>query len=298
MAIHRLIVCHAADIIKGGTGEKAGRVKRWDEPRTPGEPSTIISGMHMRALLRLSVVAFLALVVLIGRPRRPGTDGRRDRRRHIAARGGRDKLASIQTVKMTRTVASGIGTTLKVIVYKKRPNLMRVEQGPAQPGATMTPRGINPEAVWDMVQGKAVPRQPQLAAESREVDGDFDGLLVDWREKGHAVTLAGREAMPGGETYKLTMTLKSGLVRTIYLDAKTYLDRRHTGVLNLPNGRRFDVTIDYDNWRDVDGVKFPFDITEERTGKEPVVTLVTYTEKIEINVPMDDGLFARRRTGR
>ena len=63
-------------------------------------------------------------------------------------------------------------------------------------------------------------------------------------------------------------------------------------MLNLPNGRRFDITIDYDNWRDVEGVKFPFDITEERTGKEPVVTLVTYTDKIEINVPMDDALFA------
>jgi len=212
--------------------------------------------------------------------------------RHVAARGGRDKLAAIQTLKMTRTVASGIGTTLKVVVYKKRPALMRVEQGPAQPGATMTPRGINAEAVWDMVQGKVVPRQPQLAAEARDVDGDFDGPLVDWREKGHTVVLAGRETMPAGEAYKLTVTLKSGLVRTIYLDAKTYLDKRHTGVLNLPNGRRFDITIDFDNWRDVEGVKFPFDIMEERTGKEPVVTLVTYTEKIEVNVPMDDGLFA------
>ena len=91
---------------------------------------------------------------------------------------------------------------------------------------------------------------------------------------------------------KLAVTLKSGLARTVYLDARTYLDRRHTGELHLPNGRTFDVTIDYDNWRDIEGVKFPFDITEERTGKEPVVTLVTYTEKIEVNVPMDDGLFA------
>jgi hypothetical protein len=212
--------------------------------------------------------------------------------KHIAARGGREKLAAIQTVKMTRTVASGIGTTLRVIIFKKRPNLLRVEQGPAQPGATVTPRGISADAVWDTVQGKAVPREAQLAAESRDVDGDFDGLLVDWREKGHTVALAGREALPGGETYKLTVTLKSGLARTIYLDARTYLDRRHTGVLNMPNGRRFDITIDFDNWQDVEGVKFPFDITEERTGKEPVVTLVTYTDKIEINVPMDDSLFS------
>ena len=39
-------------------------------------------------------------------------------------------------------------------------------------------------------------------------------------------------------------------------------------------------------------MKFPFDIMEERTGQEPVVTLVTYTDKIEINVPMDDSLFS------
>ena len=251
--------------------------------------------MPMRSLLHFATVSLLGLVVLIVLVGAPASALAQTVDEivagHIASRGGREKLAAIQTIKLTRTVASGIGTTLRVIVYKKRPALMRVEQGPAQPGATMTPRGINAEAVWDMVQGKVVPRQPPLAAEAREVDGDFDGLLVDWREKGHTVAFAGRETLPGGETLKLTVTLKSGLVRTVYLDGKTYLDRRHTGVLNLPNGRRFDITIDFDNWRDVDGVKFPFDIMEERTGKEPVVTLVTYTDKIELNVPMDDRLF-------
>jgi hypothetical protein len=212
--------------------------------------------------------------------------------RHIAARGGRDKLSSVQTVKITRTVANGIGTTLKVIVYKKRPNFVRVEAGAAQPGAPLTPRGVNSDAAWDMSQGKPVLRPAQIAAETRDVEGDFDGLLVDWQQKGHAVTLEGREPMPGGDAYKLKVTLKSGLERMIYLDAKTFLERRHTGTLNLPGGRQFDVIISFDNWREVEGVKFPFDITEERTGKEPVVTLVTYTEKVELNLPIDDGLFA------
>jgi hypothetical protein len=212
--------------------------------------------------------------------------------RHVAARGGRDKLNSVQTVKITRTVANGIGTTLKVIVYKKRPNLVRVEAGAALPGAALTPRGVNSDDAWDMAQGKPVLRPAPIAAEARDLEGDFDGLLVDWKQKGHAVTLEGREAMPGGEAYRLKVTLKSGLDRIIYLDATTFLERRHTGMLNLPGGRQFEVIISFDNWRDVEGVKFPFDITEERTGKEPVVTLVTYTEKVELNLPMDDGLFA------
>jgi hypothetical protein len=212
--------------------------------------------------------------------------------RHVAARGGLDKLRAIQTIKMTRTVASGIGSTIRVVVDKKRPDLFRLEQGATTAGATLTPRGINADGAWDVLQGKPVARAATLSAEARDVEGDFDGILVDWKSKGHTVALEGRESFPGGEAYKFKVTLKSGLVRTIYLDAKTYLDRRHTGVLNLPGGRRFDVIIDFDNWKDVDGVKFPFDITEERTGKEPVVTLVTYTDKIELNVPMDDGLFA------
>jgi hypothetical protein len=212
--------------------------------------------------------------------------------RHIEARGGKEKLKAVQTVKLTRTVATGIGSPIKVVLYKKRPNLVRLEQGSTQPGAALIPRGISADAVWDTVQGKPVARPAQIAAEARDVEGDFDGLLVDWKEKGHTITLDGREKLPGGEVYKLQATLKSGLKRTIYVDAKTFLERRHTGVLNLPGGRQFEVTITFDNWRDVEGVKFPFDITEERTGKEPVVSLVTYTEKIEINPPLDDAIFA------
>ena len=109
------------------------------------------------------------------------------------------------------------------------------------------------------------------------------------------MTLEGKEALPGarrGETFKLKVTTKSGAVRYIYLDATTYLDRRHTGVLNLPPNRQLDFVMDFGGWRSVDGVMFPFDISEDRTGREPSVSYATYTEKIELNVPMDDALFA------
>lgn len=213
--------------------------------------------------------------------------------RHIAARGGTEKIRAINTLKITRTVATGIGSQVRVVIYKKRPQLFKAEQQSAAPGAPVTMRGVNAEAAWDTVAGgKIVTRPEAAAAEARELDGDFDGLLVDWKEKGHTVAYEGKEMLPGAATHKLKVTTKSGTVRTIYLDATTYLDRRHTGVLNLPGGRQFDVTIDFDNWREVNGVKFPFDINEERTGKEPVVSLVTYTEKIEANVPLEDAFFA------
>jgi hypothetical protein len=212
--------------------------------------------------------------------------------KHIAARGGMEKIKAIQTLKITRTVATGIGSNVRVIVYKKRPNLYRGEQGPTTPGAPLTPRGVNAEDAWDTAQGGKIVLRPEAAeAESRELDADFDGLLVDWKDKGHTVTFEGRESMPGGEVFKLKVKTKSGAERIIYLDAETYLDRRHTGVLTMPNARR-DVVIDFSNWQDVNGVKFPFDINEDRTGGPVAQSLVTYTEKIEANVPMVDSLFA------
>jgi hypothetical protein len=211
--------------------------------------------------------------------------------RHIAARGGYDKLKAIQTVKITRTVATPF-SDVKVIIYKKRPHLYRAEQGPADGNAPLVPRGVNGAAAWDTVRGKVETRPEAAAAEARDLDGDFDGLLVDWKEKGHSVTYDGREKLPGSETHRLKMKTKSGAERTIYLDATTYLERRQTGVLNLPGGRQFNVVIDFSNYKDVNGVKFPFDINEDRTGKEPSLSYVTYTHNIEVNVPMDDTLFA------
>ncbi len=211
--------------------------------------------------------------------------------RHIAARGGYQNLKALQTVKITRTVATPF-SDVRVVIYRKRPQLFRAEQGPAQSGAPLVPRGVNRDAAWDTTQGKIVARPAAAAAEARDLDGDFDGLLVDWKEKGHAVSYEGKETLPAGETYKLKVKTKSGAERTLYLDAKTYLERRQTGILNLPGGRQFNVVIDFDNYRDVNGVKFPFDINEDRTGTEPSLSYVTYTEKIEVNVPMDDSLFA------
>jgi hypothetical protein len=211
--------------------------------------------------------------------------------RHIDARGGLNRLKALQTIKITRTVATPF-SNIRVIIYRKRPQWFRVEQGPTDAGAALLARGVNPSAAWDTIQGKIVTRTEADATETRELDADFDGLLIDWKEKGHTVTLDGKESLPWGEAYKLRVKTKGGAERLIYLDSKTYLERRQTGILKLPGGRQFDVVTDFDNYKEIDGVKFPFDITEDRTGKEPSLSYVTYTEKIEVNLPMDDAMFS------
>ncbi|HEX6976288.1 MAG TPA: hypothetical protein VF147_17895, partial [Vicinamibacterales bacterium] len=120
--------------------------------------------------------------------------------KHLAARGGYEKLKAVQTIKITRTVATNFAN-VQVVIYKKRPNLFRSEQ--TAPGQPTIPRGVNADVAWDTIQGKIAQRPAPLAAETRDIDADFDGLLVDWKAKGHTVTLEGTEPLTGGDAYKL-----------------------------------------------------------------------------------------------
>jgi hypothetical protein len=217
--------------------------------------------------------------------------------KHIQARGGLDKIKAIQTLKFTRTVATPF-TNVQVIVHKKRPDLIRIDQTP-KGQTTSVPRGINAEGAWDVVQGKVVMRPEKVAIEGRETDADFDGLLVDWKEKGHTIALDGTEPYAGSEAFRLKVTTKGGSVRHVFIDTKTFMEIGMTGTSLLPQVdpktkafRTQQSSFVFSDFREVNGVKFPFSIDEERIAGPITQSFATYTERIDANVPMEDSLFA------
>jgi hypothetical protein len=178
-------------------------------------------------------------------------------------------------------------TDIELVIYKKRPNLYRSEQK-ANSSPTTIVRGFG-EIAWESAGGNTTVREGAGPVEQREVDADFDGFLVDYRDKGHAIAFEGTQRVGGADAYKLKVTMKSGAVRYVYLDAATLLERRHETTIEIAPNRRVATTIDFSDWRDVGGVKFPFAIEEERDA--PGQTFVHYTRRIEVNVPMEDALF-------
>jgi hypothetical protein len=206
--------------------------------------------------------------------------------KHIEARGGVAKLRSIQTVRIERTVAATFND-IEIVIYKKRPDFYRSEQKP-EGSPNVTVRGFS-ETAWESVNGKTSVREGAGPVEQREVDGDFDGFLVDHREKGHTVALEGRHRAGAVDAWKLKVTMKSGAVRYVYLDASTFLETRHEATIEVAPNRRIATTITFNDWREVNGVKFPFAIDEERDA--PGQTFLFYTKKIEVNVPMDEAMF-------
>jgi hypothetical protein len=214
--------------------------------------------------------------------------------KHYAARGGYDKIKAIQTLKISQTIGTPFSRT-KMAIVKKRPGLVRWEVTPAGQTAAI-PRVINAEGGWDTQQGKVVPRPEIMLKEDRDIDADIDGPLVDWKAKGHTLTLEGTEKLGTGQAYRLKLVTRNGVTREIFLDTKTFLPVMEKGRMSLPpdprgNPRFNEHVFTYSDWRDVNGVKFPFAVDEERTGGPITQSFAVYVEKIDTNMPADDGIF-------
>ena len=223
--------------------------------------------------------------------------------KYYAARGGYDKIKAIQSLRITQTVANPFSST-KVVVLRKRPSSIRWEMTPA--GQTVvTPRAMSAAGGWDTAAGKVVPRNEVLVKQELEVDADIDGLLVDWKDKGHTVVLDGTEKVRGRNAHKLKITTKGGVERWISLDAETFLPVKEAGKITLPGApdprtgqpRANSHVFLFSDWRDVNGVKFPFAIDEERIGGPITQEFATYVDKIEVNVPVDDSVFLMPKPG-
>jgi hypothetical protein len=208
--------------------------------------------------------------------------------RHLEARGGLQRLQAVQAMTITRTVPT-LGSTLQVVVHKKRPGRYRSEQSVA--GRPPVVRIFDGTHLWEVRDGKATRQPDALATELAELDADFDGMLVNSRAKGHRVTLAGRDVEGGLPVYRLEVTLRSGAVRHVLLDAATYLERKQVGQLTLPPDlRKVGATLLFGDYRDVGGLKFPFAIDDEREAMGQ--TYAIYVNSIELDPPLDDALFS------
>jgi hypothetical protein len=114
-------------------------------------------------------------------------------------------------------------------------------------------------------------------------------MLVDYRQKGHEVELVGRGVEAGVDSYELKVTLKSGAVRRVFLDAATFLERKQVGQVSLSPDRKVAVEIRYGDYREVRGLHLPFAVDEERDAMGQ--TFAFYTDGIELDAPLDDALF-------
>ena len=208
--------------------------------------------------------------------------------KNVEARGGLDKIKSVQTIRSTGKMEMGPGIEAPGVMIQKRPNQMRLE---------FTVQGLTAVQAYDGSSGWAImPFTGKKDAEAMSADdikdfqdqADIDGPLVDYKSKGNQVELLGKEKIEGTDAYKLKLTHKNGDVDVIYIDADSFLEIKEEETRTVRGSVR-EAETSVGDYREVGGLMFPFASETSIKGSDQKQKLTV--EKVELNVPVEDTSF-------
>jgi len=206
----------------------------------------------------------------------------------IQARGGMDKIKAVRSIRSSGIMSLGGGMEAPGSLIQKRPNMARLEF--TVQGLTAI-QAYDGRDAWQIMpfMGK---KDPELmsADEKKEMeeDADIDGDLVDYASKGSKVELLGKDKVEGTDVYKLKVSLKNGDVKTIYLDADSFLEIKEETKRTV-RGTEREIESSLGDYKEVNGLMFPFAIESGLKGSQETEKLTI--SKIELNVPVDDTIF-------
>jgi hypothetical protein len=210
--------------------------------------------------------------------------------RVFAARGGLLKIRAVKSEKISGTISFGQDASGPFFVELKRPLKMHMQ---------LTIQNLTMLRVYDGKSGWANnPFAGKINADAMTEEdlgnisdeADFDGPLVDYRKKGNHVELEGRDKAEDKDVYRLKVTTKKGDVRYYGIDASTFLLVKWEGK-RLADGKDFPVESYFRDYRDVNGLKFAFEI--DSGSSATTLTQKMVIDKIEVNPQLPESEFAK-----
>jgi outer membrane lipoprotein-sorting protein len=207
--------------------------------------------------------------------------------KNLQAKGGAEKWKAVNSVKMTGKITLQ-GMDLPLTVYAKRPNYNRQEIVLQDKQLVQAFDGTTAWQINPMMGSDAPQELPGPTAEMMKNSADFDGALIDYKQKGHTVEFVGKEKIDATEVYHLKVTMKNGHVQHYYLDAKSGIELKTQADVDLGTGAKQPLETEMSNYQQVNGIMIPHTVKQLINGK-PVVQMTI--DKVEFNVPVDDALF-------
>ena len=207
--------------------------------------------------------------------------------RHVAARGGREKMQAIQSLKVTgKMVMLAVQAEAPLTLLIKRPASVRFEitvQG------NKTVRAFDGTTAWDINPNRGPGARKAEDREARRTGetADFDGPLVNAKDKGITLELLGKEDVEGSAAYKVKAIRQNGDVDYHWVDTKSFLEVKSSNRRTVM-GREMEIEAFPTDYKPVHGVLIPASMEQRMDGK-PIVRIVW--ETIEANAPIDDAVF-------
>jgi outer membrane lipoprotein-sorting protein len=206
------------------------------------------------------------------------------------ARGGLTRIRALRSERVSGTISFGSEASGPFTVELKRPMKMRM---------TLSVQNQTMIRVFDGAQGWANnpfarKLNPEVMADEDlkniSEEADFDGPLVDYAKKSNKVELVGKDKAEDTDAWRIRLTTKNGDVRYYLFDAKTFLLLKWEGKRRA-DGKEYPIESYFHDYRDVNGLKFSFEIDSGSSATDLTQKLVI--DKIELNVNFPDSDFAK-----
>ena len=198
---------------------------------------------------------------------------------------GLKKLREVSTMIMTGTMVQQDAMPVKIV--RMRPDQYLLQFDIQDITAY---QGYDGQNAWWTLPWTGNPK-PQVMPDDRAKDlkskSDFDGLLYNWKIKGHIVELMGRDTIEKLPAYKLKITKKDQSIEFLFLDATKFLIIKRS-YYRMSRGKEVPVDIYFRNYRPVQGILFAF-IQETYIGGQPYNSIEF--DSIELNKPVDTQIF-------
>ena len=202
---------------------------------------------------------------------------------NLKAMGGKEKLASLNTVKMTGSLNTQ-GNEISLVITRKQMVGSRADISVMGSENYMI---VTPTKGWSFmpVQGMTAPDEmPEQQLQSSQTQLDIQSPLLNYKEKGNTVEFLGKEKVDDDDCYKLKVVYKNGTTTIFFISGKDNRLIKSSGKRNM-NGQDVDFDSRYTNYKqNADGYWFAYTISSTIQGE-------TNFDKIDTNMPVDEKIF-------
>jgi hypothetical protein len=211
----------------------------------------------------------------------------------IAARGGADKLHSVHSQRITGKISFSDATGPFVVEFK-RPLKMHMQFTVLNQTMVRVYDGHSRGWANNPFTGKANP-EAMSEEELKNIteESDFDGPLLDYKNKGNQVELVGKDKFNDKDVWRVKLTSKNGDPRFYLFVADSFLLVKWEGKRKY-EGQELPVESYFTDYRDVGGLKFAFAIDSGSSATD--INQKIRIEKIEINPQISEAEFAKPST--
>lgn len=191
--------------------------------------------------------------------------------RHIKACGGQTALDRINSIRTKGTITTN-DRIVEYVMVKKRPDFMRMTVGQ---GARELIFAYDGHQVWRQAGFNNFPTLVEnRAALGIRTSAPLFNPLILAKENRTPIEYRGIEEVAGDPCYALAIKLNEDTSLVTYIDRDTYLESKHTTILELPDGQSLITNTYFDDFRPLGDLIIP----------HRIVTITPDGSRIEIKV--------------